>query len=398
MAVAGILADAHGAALRLVSAHCQRPFIGLTQAARALPRLPKQLRRRLSHLDVASHIVRHLTEQTVASFLDELATALREDVAHVPEMFRAASVVGVASPARDGAGAPVAGDVVCPVAQLSRASDRAQSHAGPTAYFTLDFGDVAERDAASQTDISLLEVALLTPPEYEGIRKELPRKITGVQTEDGERGWKTPSFDVGVQTVPFVRPRRGRVNGRAVQAHPATVEVGVQVTGCESDAPCGGEQAGCPSGEACAPCGGELAGCPHVDAPTDCSAGCPAATLDIGPAHALAFDVASLRSAGQRSEAQLLICKVFEQKFRAVKLRREYWRQDAGPDSRKLEWDDVSQKGFVRGPLYDVVCERFDHGDKDPRYKSDDFFALYEQVERVWRDASVRGQPANFGK
>ncbi len=78
MEVAALLADAHGRALRLVSAHGGRHYQGLGQASRALKTMPSSLRRRMAHLDVAFSFVRHVTSPLVDSFLAELAQHLAE--------------------------------------------------------------------------------------------------------------------------------------------------------------------------------------------------------------------------------------------------------------------------------------------------------------------------------
>ena len=80
MAAGGLVLDAHGRCLRVLSASAQRHFEGLSQAARTL-KLPSPLRRRLRDLDAAAAYVRHITVPRVQSLEDEVIAALGQ----VPE-------------------------------------------------------------------------------------------------------------------------------------------------------------------------------------------------------------------------------------------------------------------------------------------------------------------------
>jgi len=63
---------AHGAALRLLSGDAGRHFTGLGQACRAYRNLTQRTKRRLTHLDSAAALLRHITQVGVDEFLVEL--------------------------------------------------------------------------------------------------------------------------------------------------------------------------------------------------------------------------------------------------------------------------------------------------------------------------------------
>jgi len=73
---AAILADSHGRALRMICSATGIDFQGLGHASRVLKHLDSGLRRRLLHLDIATHMNRHATVPRVTKFLQKLETAM----------------------------------------------------------------------------------------------------------------------------------------------------------------------------------------------------------------------------------------------------------------------------------------------------------------------------------
>ena len=75
LGVVGLLADAHHAALCRLASLTGDDFTGLAVAARVCRRkqvISTTKTRKLERVDVAMHVVRHLTAQRVTSFLSDL--------------------------------------------------------------------------------------------------------------------------------------------------------------------------------------------------------------------------------------------------------------------------------------------------------------------------------------
>eukprot|EP00929_Paragymnodinium_shiwhaense_P041460 TRINITY_DN21528_c0_g1_i1.p1 TRINITY_DN21528_c0_g1~~TRINITY_DN21528_c0_g1_i1.p1 ORF type:complete len:265 (+),score=24.56 TRINITY_DN21528_c0_g1_i1:82-876(+) len=71
-----LLAECHGAALRILSEYKNIHFQGLQVASRRCQELPRPLRKRLMQMEIAHNIVRHVTLPSCNALLNDLVLAL----------------------------------------------------------------------------------------------------------------------------------------------------------------------------------------------------------------------------------------------------------------------------------------------------------------------------------
>jgi len=93
-----LIATAHGRCMRLLAEKAPIHPRGLTSASRALrSQLPSRLQRRLTQLDVAFSVVRHITGRSCEDLEKELAAALGLD-AHGPDLQEATTQTAISAP------------------------------------------------------------------------------------------------------------------------------------------------------------------------------------------------------------------------------------------------------------------------------------------------------------
>jgi hypothetical protein len=90
----------------------------------------------------------------------------------------------------------------------------------------------------------------------------------------------------------------------------------------------------------------------------------------------LRTSVRELRDRRMHSDARKLLLDAFAERLAAAPKYRD--------NCAKISWDELKESGFVRGPLYEDVCDVFHDGAKDPRDKSELFLALYSELENIW--------------
>jgi hypothetical protein len=91
---------------------------------------------------------------------------------------------------------------------------------------------------------------------------------------------------------------------------------------------------------------------------------------------ALRASVKKLRDRQMHSDARTLLLDAYADRLSAAPKYRDI--------GAKISWGELKEVGFVRGPLYEDICDTFHSGSKDPRDKSELFLALYREIETIW--------------
>ena len=86
----------------------------------------------------------------------------------------------------------------------------------------------------------------------------------------------------------------------------------------------------------------------------------------------------------QFREAYDILIEEFRCKFEEIKLKGH-----GRPGQPDLSWSDLQKIGFVKDALYERSCDLLHDGSKDPRHKSNEFHAIFQEMVhlmRTWRN------------